>query len=108
MNGYIVLALAIMLEICSTSLLKFSEGFTKLLPSIFFVFGMGASFYALSQALLSIPLNVAYAIWSGAGTALTAVIGVVLWKEHIDFYGIAGISLIIIGVIVLNLKANLH
>lgn len=108
MNGYLLLAAAIFMEIISTSLLKFSAGFTKILPSVCFVLGMGLSFYALSQALLHIPLNVAYAIWSGVGTALTALIGVLLWKEHIDLYGMIGIALIIAGVVVLNLKSGVH
>lgn len=108
MNGYLLLAFAILLELISTSLLKFSAGFTKLVPSACFALCMGISFYALSQALLYIPLNVAYAIWAGAGTALTAIIGVLLWKESIDLNGFIGIALIVSGVIILNLKASVH
>lgn len=108
MNGYMLLAVAIMFEIFSTSMLKLSAGFTKLLPGAAFAVGMGCSFYALSNALLYIPLNTAYAIWSGIGTALTAVIGVLVWKESIDIYGAAGIVLIVVGVVLLNFKANVH
>lgn len=108
MHSYILLGAAILLEIFSTSMLKMSLGFTKIVPGLLFVAGMGLSFYALSNALLYLPLNTAYAIWSGLGTALTAIIGVFIWKESLDIYGLAGIFLIIAGVILLNLKANVH
>lgn len=108
MNGYIFLGLAIIIEIFSTSMLKASEGFSRLLPSIIFAVGMGASFYTLSQALNSIPLSIAYAIWSGLGTALTAVVAVVVWKETITMYTGIGILLIILGVVILNVKGTAH
>ncbi|CUH97374.1 putative membrane protein [Propionispora sp. 2/2-37] len=108
MNGYAWLALAIILEIFSTSMLKASEGFTKLIPAVIFVAGMGSSFYVLSQALTSVPLSIAYAIWSGVGTALTALIAVLIWKEAINLYTLAGIVLIIVGVVLLNLEAPAH
>lgn len=108
MQGYLLLAAAILLEIFSTSMLKLSAGFTRPLPGAVFALGMAASFYALSQALLYIPLNSAYAIWSGVGTALTALVGLYIWKESIDLYGFAGIALIIAGVMLLNCRANLH
>lgn len=107
-NGYVFLALAITLEIFSTSMLKASEGFSKILPSIVFIVGMGSSFYALSQALTHIPLSIAYAIWSGVGTALTALIAVLVWRETISAYTIIGIAFIIIGVVLLNLKGSAH
>lgn len=107
MNGYIFLTLAIVLELFSTSMLKASIGFTKLLPSIIFILGMSLSFYLLSQALTFIPLSIAYAIWSGIGTALTAIIGVIIWKEQINIFTCIGIAFIIIGVVLLNLKSSL-
>ncbi|MDU4959449.1 MAG: multidrug efflux SMR transporter [Sporomusaceae bacterium] len=108
MNGYVLLSLAIALEVFSTSMMKASAGFTKLLPTIIFIGGMGTSFYVLSQALTSIPLSTAYAIWSGVGTALTALIGVFVWKEQFDLYTGLGIVLIIFGVVILNLKGPGH
>jgi Membrane transporters of cations and cationic drugs len=89
-------------------MMKASAGFTKLIPSVFFALGMGASFYMLSQALTSIPLSIAYAIWSGTGTALTAFIAVLVWKEQLTIYSGIGIVLIIIGVVLLNLKGPAH
>lgn len=104
MIGYIFLGTAIILEIFSTSMLKLSMGFTKLVPSIIFVVGMSSSFYMLSKALNLIPLSIAYAIWSGIGTALTALIGVYIWKEEVSLTAVIGIGLIVAGVVLLNLK----
>jgi small multidrug resistance pump len=108
MNGYTYLGLAIALEIFSTSMMKASAGFSKLIPSVAFLVGMGASFYALSQSLFHIPLSIAYAIWAGVGTALTTLIAVLIWKEHFNFYMVLGILLIIAGVVLLNLKGPAH
>ncbi len=108
MNEYVFLGIAIALELFSTSMMKASEGFTKFLPSIAFIGGMGTSFYLMSQALSSIPLSIAYAIWSGLGTALTALIGVLVWKEQLNIYSGLGIVLIVLGVVLLNLKGPGH
>lgn len=108
MTGYIFMIIAILSEIVSTSMLKASAGFTKVIPSIIFVIGMGSAFFFLSKALFTIPLSVAYAIWSGVGTALTAVIAVVIWKEELTMYSILGIAFIIAGVALLNLKGSVH
>lgn len=108
MNGYTFLGIAILLELFSTSMLKASEGFTKLMPSIVFIGGMGSSFYLMSQALVTIPLSVAYAVWSGVGTALTALIGILIWKEQLNIYSGIGVVLIVIGVVLLNLKGSGH
>lgn len=104
MNGYIYLGVAIALEIFSTSMMKASAGFTKLIPSIVFIVGMGSSFYLLSQALNFVPLSIAYAVWSGVGTGLTALIGVLIWKEQLSIHMVVGIALIIVGVVILNIK----
>ncbi|MNH95204.1 Multidrug resistance protein EbrB [compost metagenome] len=104
MKAYLFLAGAIVSELVGTSLLKGSAGFTKLLPSIGTIIFFGAAFYLLSLSLQTIPLGIAYAIWSGVGTAITAIIGIALWKETVSVYTVLGILLIIAGVIVLNLK----
>ncbi|SFL59650.1 DMT family transporter [Pelosinus propionicus] len=108
MNGYVLLAAAIICEIFATSMMKASAGFTKIIPSILFVVVMGASFYALSQALIQIPLSIAYAIWSGLGTALTSLVALFVWKESMNIYTFAGMVFIIIGVVLLNLKGAGH
>ena len=103
MNAWGYLSLAILAEVIATSALKVSSGFSQLVPSIVVIAGYGIAFYCLSLALRSVPLGVAYAIWSGAGTALIALIGVVLYKQKLDLAAIAGIALIVAGVLVLNL-----
>lgn len=108
MNSYLLLTMAILVETFSTSMLKFSAGFSKLFPSSLFVVGMATSFYLLSRALIDIPLSVAYAIWAGCGTALTVMVGFFVWQESVDIYKIVGIAMIIAGVVILNLKGNAH
>jgi small multidrug resistance pump len=110
MSAWTYLGLAIIAEVIGTSALKASSGFSQLLPSIVVVAGYGIAFYCLSLALRSVPLGIAYAIWSGAGTALIALIGVVLYKQKLDAAAICGIGLIVAGVLVLNLfsKSSAH
>jgi small multidrug resistance pump len=108
MNSFILLSLAILSEVIGTTALRASEGFTKPLPSIIVVLGYGAAFYLVSLTLKQIPLGTTYAIWSGVGTALTAIIGVVLWRERLEFWSICGIGLIIAGVVLLNLFSKGH
>jgi small multidrug resistance pump len=102
MHPAIWLALAIASEIVATVSLKLSDGFTKPLPVVAVVAGYGLSFYALSITLRTIPLGVVYAIWSGVGTAAVVVIGLFLFRETLDAVKVAGIGLIIAGVIVVN------
>lgn len=106
MNSYFLLAIAIVSEVFGSSMLKISNGFKNFLPSIGVVIGMGAAFYCLSLALNNIPLGTAYAIWSGAGTALTGTIGVVVYKEHVNLQKLLGLVLIISGVIILKVASN--
>ncbi|AQX54423.1 multidrug efflux SMR transporter [Priestia flexa] len=108
MQAYLFLALAITAELFGTSMLKASQGFTKLWPSIGVIVGFGVAFYSLSASLQQIPLSIAYAIWSGVGTAITAIIGVVIWKESGSISMVIGITLIIAGVVILNLKSFAH
>ncbi|WP_107727534.1 DMT family transporter [Desmospora activa] len=102
MKGYIPLAIAIIGEVVGTSMLKLSEGFTNVIPSIGFMLGFGTAFYFLSISLKVIPLGTAYAIWAGVGTALTALIGLLIWKEPFSVMTAFGIVLIIAGVVVVN------
>lgn len=106
MNPYVFLGLAIVCEIFGTSMMKISGGFKKLMPSLGVILGMGLSFYFLSHSLKSIPLGTAYAIWSGGGTALTALVGILVYKEGVDIKKILGLALIIIGVVALKLSSG--
>lgn len=102
MKGYVFLAISIVSEVMGTMMLKLSEGFTVVGPSIGVVIGYGISFYGLSLCLKTLPLSLAYAIWSGVGTALTVVLGIVIWDDVFNLYSAIGILLIIGGVILLN------
>lgn len=86
--------------------LKYSQGFTKIVPSVFTISGMIASFYFLSLALKSLPLGTAYAIWTGIGTVGTVILGIVLFKEPIDAMRIVCIGFIIIGIAGLKLLSS--
>jgi len=99
---WVFLTLAIVSEVIGTSALKASEGFSRLWPSMIVIVGYAASFYFLSLTLKTIPIGVAYAIWSGAGIVLIALVAWVFYGQSLDLPAILGISLIVAGVIVLN------
>jgi small multidrug resistance pump len=99
---YLLLSLAIAVEVGATVTLKFSEGFTRLAPTVISLIGYGVSFFLLALALRHIPVSVAYAIWSGAGTAAVAAIGFTFLREPVSAVKLAGIVLIIGGVVLLN------
>lgn len=101
-KGFIALSISILTEVFATSMLKMSDGFTVLFPSAAAILGYCISFYSLSICLQTIPLSLAYAVWSGIGTALTAVIGVLVWDDPANILSLTGIILIIFGVILLH------
>lgn len=102
MKGYAALGVSISVEIFATAMLKVSEGFTVFLPSLAVIAGYGISFYCFSICLKLIPLSLAYAIWSGLGTAFTSIIGIVVWGDFYNILTFIGIVLIIGGVVLLN------
>ncbi|WP_452466933.1 DMT family transporter [Oceanobacillus kapialis] len=108
MNAYLWLAMAIIFEVFGSSMLKVSNGFKRLFPAIGVIVGMGFAFYFLSIALKTLPLGNAYAIWSGVGTALTTMIGILFWRERINWKKVVGIICIIAGVVVIRLSNPGH
>ena len=102
MNKWIFLGLAIFSEVIATVSLKSTEGFTKILPSIIVFIGYGAAFYFLSLTLDTIPIGVAYAIWSGVGVATITIVSIYFFDQKIDSASIIGIILIILGVVILR------
>lgn len=106
MKPYLFLLVAIIGELLGTSMLKLSNGFTKLYPSIATVLCFGLAFYMLSLSLQKIPLGIAYAIWSGVGTMATVIIGILIWKEKVGFITVFGIAFIIAGVVLVNLGSS--
>lgn len=102
MNPWILLGLAIVAEVIGTSALKLSEGMTKPLPSAVAVVGIAAAFYLLSLTLSSIPVGIVYAVWAGVGIALISVIGHFAFGQVLDLPALAGIGLILAGVVVIH------
>ena len=102
-GSLLLLLVAILSEVVGTVALKASDGFARLGPTALVVVGYGLTFYFLGLALKQIPLGVAYAIWSGLGTAGAVLAGVLLWRESLNLAGVIGIALIVAGVLILNL-----
>ncbi|MCP1311288.1 DMT family transporter [Paenibacillus tyrfis] len=105
---WLYLGAAIALEIAGTISMKFSQGFTRLTPSILMVVFYLLAFTALNFSLKQIDVSVAYAIWSGLGTAVIAVIGYLYFNESMSLLKAGSIVLIILGVIGLNLGGGAH
>ena len=99
---WVLLTIAIVAEVIATSSLKLSDGFTRLWPSVVVVAGYGVSFYFLSVTMRSMPIGVIYAIWSGLGVVLVTLVGCLVFKQHLDLPALIGISLIIAGVVIMN------
>lgn len=106
--AYIYLTLAIIGELIGTTLLKYSNGFKELIPSIGCLVSYGVCFFLFSKSLLNINLSVAYATWSGLGIIAASVISVFIFKESITLWGILGIILVVAGVILLNFFGTGH
>ena len=101
--SYLYLGIAIFAEIVATSLLKASEGFTRFIPTVILGVGYLVAFYCLSMALKEIPTGIAYAIWSGVGIVLVALIAWIFQGQKLDLPAMIGMGLIIVGVLVMNL-----
>ena len=94
---------AIVFEVVGTTLLQKSEQFSRLWPTLGLAVCYLTAFYLLSLALRQIPVGLAYAIWSGLGVVMIATIGAVLFKQKLDLPAMAGLALIVSGVVVINL-----
>jgi small multidrug resistance pump len=100
---YVTLAGAILAEVLGTTAMKYSNGFSKLLPSLITGVSYAVAFILLAQTLKSMAVGTAYAIWAGVGTAAIAAIGIAFIGESVTLLKITGIVLVIAGVVVLNL-----
>ncbi|MFI0819875.1 DMT family transporter [Streptomyces sp. NPDC021098] len=101
--GYLTLSGAILAEVLATTSMKYSDGFSKLWPSLATALGYGIAFVLLAQTLKTVSVGTAYAIWAGAGTAVIAAIGMVFLGEAVTAARVIGVLLVIAGVVVLNL-----
>ncbi len=104
MNSYYLLLLAIVFEVCGTTCMKLSLGFSRLLPSILIFVFYGISFFFFTLALKGIDVSIAYAIWAGLGTALITVVGIFWFREPVNFLKIISLFIVVVGVIGLNLS----
>ncbi len=100
---YIYLTVAVISEVIATSSLKATNEFSRILPSLIVIAGYLSAFYFLTLCLRSIPVGVAYALWSGLGIVLVAAAGFLFYDQKLDFPAIAGMALIIAGVAVINI-----
>jgi small multidrug resistance pump len=104
--AFLYLALAIIMEICATMALKASEGFTRLWPSLTAIGGYSVAFYALAICLRTIPVGVAYAIWSGLGIVLITLAAWLLYEQRLDGPALLGLAMIVAGVLVIQLFSD--
>ena len=105
---WLYLILAIFSEVAGTISMKLSAGFTKTIPAVFIWIFYGICFYFLALTLKKIEVSVSYAIWSGVGTALIAIVGIIYFREPISLLKVIGVLAIISGVVVLNLSGGSH
>jgi small multidrug resistance pump len=105
---WLYLILAILSEVVGTTNMKLSQGFTKIIPSILIFVFYGISFTFLTLALKKIDVSIAYAIWSGLGTALIVIIGFLFFKEPVTIIKVVSIGLIVVGVVGLHLSEGVH
>lgn len=101
--GMVYLVGAIVSEVFGSSMMKLTATFKSKLPIIGIIFGYVMSFYLLSLALVSIPLSFGYAVWSGVGTVFTVMIGYTLFKEKINKQTVAGIFILILGIVLMRI-----
>ncbi|WP_114195735.1 SMR family transporter [Edaphovirga cremea] len=110
MTGFMYLTMAIVAEVIATAMLKASEGFTRLWPSLVVVAGYAIAFWGLSMVVKTMPLGIVYAIWSGMGIVLVSIAALFIYQQKLDLPAIIGMGLIVAGVLVINLlsKSSIH
>jgi len=107
-KAWVLLIIAIIFEVSGTTSMKLSEGLTRLWPSVFIFFFYGVSFALLTLCLKHMEVSIAYAVWSGLGTFLIAIIGMAYFKEPVSATKAVSLALIIIGVVGVNLTGTAH
>src|SRR5690554_348489 len=101
--GILYLTAAIIAEVFGSSMMKLTATIKSRVPIFGIFLGYSIAFYLLSLALITLPLSFAYAVWSGVGTALTAIIGFLIFKEKVTIQTVVGIFLLIIGIVLMRL-----
>jgi small multidrug resistance pump len=107
---WIYLGIAIVSEVIASSALRASDGFTRVGPTLALIVGYAVSFYFLSLTLRTIPMGIAYAVWSGVGILLICIVGWLLFGQKLDLPAIIGLTFIVAGVVILNVfsKSVVH
>jgi small multidrug resistance pump len=105
-KSYLFLIAAILAETIGTTALQASQQFTRFWPSVVVVVGYAVSFYLLALVLRTIPVGIAYAVWSGLGIVFIALIGLIVFGQRLDAPAIAGMGLILAGILVIHLFSN--
>jgi small multidrug resistance pump len=105
-QAYVLLIISILLEITATGSLKATEGFTKWIPSLISVVAISVCMFLMSHVMKILPVGITYATWSGVGIVALTLIGIVKYKQIPNFATIFGLSLIIIGVVIVNFMNN--
>lgn len=108
MHPWLLLVLAILGEVVATTALKLSDGFTRAWPSVAVVVGYGIAFYFLALTMRQLPMGLIYAVWSGAGIVLITLIGRIFFSQALQPATLIGISLIVAGIVILNLGTHGH
>ncbi|WP_177203283.1 DMT family transporter [Izhakiella capsodis] len=103
MKIYLLLIVSVIAETLATSMVKATDGFTRLVPSVIVVVGYAISFYGLSHVVKVLNLGIAYAIWAGLGIILVSMISYFYYHQKLDLAAIIGIAFIIAGVVIINL-----
>ncbi|MBY6090068.1 SMR family transporter [Maritimibacter alkaliphilus] len=106
LGTYLTLAIAVAFEVVGTTFLQASQQFTRLVPTIMVAVCYAAAFYFLAQVLKTMPVGVAYAIWSGLGILMVSAIGLVVFGQKLDLPAVIGLMLIVAGILVVNLFSN--
>ena len=106
MSGYLFLGIAIAAEVIATTSMKALDGFNKQLPLVLVVVGYGVSLWLLSLVVKTIPIGIAYAVWAGLGIVLVSIAALFLYQQKLDLPAIVGMSLIVGGVVVIQLFSS--
>ncbi len=106
LSAYILLGFAIVCEVIGSTFLVKSDGFSRLIPSLLVILFFSIAFFLLSHVIKTIPMGIAYAIWSAVGMVLTAAVGYFIFKQSLDLPAMIGIAMIIAGVVVIHLFSN--
>ncbi len=105
-KAYLILLLAVVAETIGTTALQASQQFTRLWPSVLVVVGYGFAFYLMGLTLRVMPVGIVYAIWSGLGIVLIALIGFVVFGQRLDWPAVLGLTLILVGILVIHLFSD--